>query len=234
MQVNFRILITLFTIILFSAKINAQQTEFKPYIGIGVHGGINYSDIEIDQAINNSDISYGKIQNTYMGFVLIFMAEEYAGIQIEANLAKNGWEEVRDTAYTYTRTMNYIEVPVLTHLSFGKKRMRYVIDMGPYVSFYRDTEESLELFPQGSYNSETDTSSYIGKPVNNKIDLGFMLDAGIGINTSIGIFHVKARYSYGIINLFNKYPEGIYQQSQFRNYYFGVSYQYNFYFAGKE
>lgn len=162
------------------------------------------------------------------------MAEEYAGIQVEFNLSQRGWQET-DTAYTYTRNAEYFEIPVLTHLSFGKKRLRYIINLGPYIAFHRNFTESIELLIPGATVPVNDSvNSYYGQAPDSPIDLGFMVDGGIGVNTSIGIFQVKARYSYGMVNVFNKYPDGAFRTSLMRNLYFGVSYCYNFNFREED
>ena len=46
------------------------------------------------------------------------------GIQGEINFSQRGWKENIDdgTGDTYHRTMNYIEIPLLAHLAFGKDK----------------------------------------------------------------------------------------------------------------
>ena len=46
------------------------------------------------------------------------------GIQGEINFSQRGWKEVIEDGSnnTYHRAMNYIEVPLLAHLAFGKDK----------------------------------------------------------------------------------------------------------------
>ena len=43
------------------------------------------------------------------------------GAQIELNFSQHGWDEYYEDYPTlsYTRTMNYVEIPFLAHLAFG-------------------------------------------------------------------------------------------------------------------
>lgn len=62
------------------------------------------------------------------------------GIQGEINFSQRGWKEVIEDGSnnTYHRAMNYIEVPLLAHLAFGKDKgngARFIINLGPQVGF---------------------------------------------------------------------------------------------------
>ena len=220
--------------IIISMSSFSQTRAFKPYVGLGFHGGMNISDVKFVQGIRDNSISYESLNLVSGGLIINLLAQENAGIQIEANISNRGWKETKDSVYTYRRDMRYLEIPVLTHLTFGKKRLRYVFNLGPYIAFHRKTTESFEIDKKHLVIAEGDSIGSLMQSVNNSIDIGFMIDAGIGVNTTAGIFQVKVRYSQGVLDIFEKYPEGIYRSSQMRNVYFGVSYYYNFYFKGRE
>jgi hypothetical protein len=217
-------------------SVNAQNRDFTKYVGIGVHGGINFSEVKFSEvASDESDITSFKALRLYSGGLLLnFMAEEYAGIQVEVNFSKRGWTEIKDSAYTYKRSINFLEIPLLTHLSFGKNHFKYIFNLGPYVAFERSFKETYELFDSNSSIPESDSSNYFGKSFDNPIDLGFMFDAGLGIKTDIGIFQVKARYSHGILSVFDEYPDGEFRASKMQNISIELSYVYNFYLGQKD
>ena len=96
---NCKLPIILCAIILSAPDSIAQEKTFTPYLGIGVHSGITISDVKIDQGRKNRDIEYSAIQTNNMGIQVVLVAEKYAGIQLEANLATNGWNEVKDSSY---------------------------------------------------------------------------------------------------------------------------------------
>jgi len=205
----------------------SQETDFKPYIGFGVHGGVNFADANFDEGGPNSGKSFQAAQQYSGGVFINFMAEPHAGVQIELNRSNRGWVE-EDTGYTYTRKASYLEIPVLTHLNFGKQLMRYNINLGPYIAFHRGFEETIDLKVPGYEVPVNDSvNSYYGKDPDYTFDFGFMIDASVGVNTSIGIFSLRARYSYGMVDMFEEYPDGIFRYSLMRNLYVGAVYTYN-------
>ena len=67
-----------------------------------------------------------------------YISEKYfkmiCGIQGEINFSQRGWKEVIEDGSnnTYHRAMNYIEVPLLAHLAFGKDKgngARFIINL---------------------------------------------------------------------------------------------------------
>lgn len=228
-QINHRFYISLLFILIGLSAFSQADTE-KSYVGLGFHLGYVNSNMRFILAEKEKAPDYSNIQGYSGGFIANLMAEKYAGVQIEVNFANRGWQESLDSTYTYKRSMRYLEIPILTHISLGKKRFRYVFNLGPYMAFHRKTTETYEILNTNLAGANGDSISSLGLPIDSKFDLGFIFDVGFGVNTSVGIFQIKARYSQGVINVFNKYPESIYRYSQMRNVYFGVSYYYNFYF----
>lgn len=61
-----------------------------------------------------------------MGVTMRYMSEKYfkmmCGVQMEINYSQRGWDEKieDDSGNSYSRTMNYLEIPFMAHLAFGK------------------------------------------------------------------------------------------------------------------
>lgn len=234
-------LLCFLTVLVILNTVNAKAQTFQSEMGIGFHGGVNFSEVKFIEAYADSTTNFKPIQLYSGGVFLKFMAEENAGLQIEFNLSQRGWKEDNYSGYEYTRIMEYYEIPLLTHISLGKKHLRYIINIGPYIAFHQNFAETFE-FEQVTRRTihkssviipESDTSNVYGQIVDNPIDLGFIGDLGIGWVSKFGEIQLKARYSYGMMNVFDKYPEGIYRYSAHRNLYFSFAYCYNFYFKGK-
>ncbi len=223
---NKTILLALGFLLEFIPMLSAQD-EFIPQVSFGVQGGLNNSYVNFVPGQRDPEITYHSINRPMIGAYLCFMAEPYAGIQAELNFANRGWKEIYDSSYTYVRKVEYFEIPLLTHLRFGKKHFRYVFNLGPYLGIHRGYQESFEPFDAQSVLPEPDTNNYFGKRVDNLLELGFALDAGLGYQTSAGLIMIKGRFSHGVTSIFTEYPEGQFRSSPWRNFFIGVSYQYN-------
>ena len=127
------------------------------------------------------------------------------GIQGEVNFSQRGWKEVIEdgTGDTYHRTMNYIEIPLLAHLAFGKDKgngVRFVLNLGPQVGYLIGEKETMSETwdPSGRVPNEQ-----YGKMADRKFDYGIIGGGGMEIRTGIGHFIVEARYYYGLSDFYN-------------------------------
>jgi hypothetical protein len=203
-----------------------SQEQFVPYIGVGVQGGLNKTWLDLKTAISNDE---GAINASLFGLVINYVNKPVTGIQIEVNLSQRGWQE--DTILNYTRKMEYLEIPFLSHLTFGKKLMRYTIDLGPYVAFHRTYVEDFKgasTNEDGSFQIPIELYKDIfGEEIDNTFDYGYMVGAGIGVNTKLGEYLIRFRYSQSLNNIWSQYPNSNYYKSKIRGIYVGLSYTYN-------
>ena len=99
----------------------AQLGEVRNNLAIGINGGLNMSQVEFSPSIKQTNKN-----GMVLGVTARYMSEKYfnmlCGIQVELNYSQRGWnEKIEDgSENTYSRTMNYLEVPFLAHLAFGK------------------------------------------------------------------------------------------------------------------
>lgn len=206
-----------------------SSNDIQKYISFGVHGGVDFTGVGIRQGVSDPYLSFEGIQAYSGGVSLMYMNTKYLGIQLEVNYAQRGWQEKSsEKLYTYTRTMDYIEIPVLTHVAIGKKLLRFDFNIGPYIASHQRYQETLVLEPGGQYPVK-DSTNYYHTRVDNKIDLGIIADGGVGISTAAGVFQVKVRYTYGLVDIFDPYPKGAYRYSPIYSLHFGLGYYYPFY-----
>ena len=113
------------------------------------------------------------------------VSEKFFGIKLELNYAQRGFND-KDGH----RQFDYIELPFMSHITFGQKLFRFFIDLGPEVSYlikdYPITSNSLQ-------HSST---------IKNKFDYGLVGGLGFEFNTKYGIYTVDARYNFGLNNIF--------------------------------
>ena len=71
------------------------------------------------------------------GATIRWNTEPNLGIQAELNFTQHGWEEKFEEKpqYKYSRTVNYMELPFLTHIHFGSKRVRVFVNLGPKIGY---------------------------------------------------------------------------------------------------
>ncbi len=201
------------------------QDEFKPSFQMGMHYGTNYGNVGFKPSIFSSSV-----QMQDFGFLFIYENVPNLGVQIEANFSQKGWLTDTDTTIMHTRKMNYLEFPLLTHITAGRKYFRFHVNLGPYIAFYRDSFEKFELANPIAdsvksivYQSFKYQEQYGNKPKSN-FDYGFMGGFAFGFYSKFGELTLRLRYSQGLSNLFPQYPKGEYRFSQVQSMYAGISY----------
>ena len=200
-----RRIIGIIATILFATNISAQIEEPRNILEIGVAGGLNLNSMEFQPTIRQ------KMFNGINGGITArYTSEKYFSMicaaQIEINFSQKGCEEVFDdgTDNRYYRRLNYIEIPLLAHLSWGKEQngLQFFINLGPQFGFFLSDSETYE----GTWKPEERPSSLhsvYGKEVYNKFDYGIAGGAGIELKTKAGNFFVEGRYYYGLADIFN-------------------------------
>ena len=133
-----------------------------------------------------------------------------------------GWKEdildidnqpviITDTkqAMAYSRTINYIQVPVFAHLAWGREErgLNIFVNAGPQFGFYlsdsKDTNFDVKNMPKTDNDRVSPVVAQDTMAIKNKLDYGIAL--GLGAEYSIpkvGHFLAEARYYYGLGNIY--------------------------------
>ena len=148
-----RRILSILLLLSIALNISAQIEEPRRRIEIGVSGGINLNTIELQPTMRQ------KMHKGINGGLSIrYTSEKYFSMlcaaQLEVNFSQRGWKEDFDdkTGNYYSRTLNYIEVPLLAHLSWGKEErgFQFFVNIGPQFGFFiNDNEEH-----KGNWNPE--------------------------------------------------------------------------------
>jgi hypothetical protein len=119
---------------------------------------------------------------------------------MELNYSQRGWTElIEENTDTYSREMNYLEIPFLAHLAFGKERGgRFFINAGPQIGFLLNEKEKKSA----DFSPISRTSYQYGKMADNKFDYGIVGGAGVEIRTGVGNFLVEGRYYYALSDFY--------------------------------
>lgn len=200
-------LIILLALACFSAlPAMAQLGELRNNLAIGINGGLNMSKVDFSPSIKQKSLN-----GMSFGLTTRYISEKYfkmlCGVQVELNYSQRGWNEnIEDGSNnTYSRKMNYLELPLLAHLAFGKdaldKGVRFFVNMGPQFSFFLSESEEMSDNWDTSARPNGVVQQY-GKMVETKFDYGIVGGAGLELSTGIGHFLLEGRYYYGLSDFY--------------------------------
>lgn len=233
---------TLFYILLlFPIVAKAQIGEHRNDLAIGVNGGYVFSNVTFTPKVPQS--LHGGMTG---GLSFRYVCEKYfktiASIYAELNYASIGWKEdiltiknapvinsVTGNAEAYSRTINYIQIPVMAHLAWGKenKGLNFFINMGPQFGAYLNESTSMN-FALETRNKTDRATTIIAQDtmsVENRFDYGIVVGAGAEYSIpKTGHILLEARYYYGLGNIYGDTKRDYFGSSNFGNIVIKLSY----------
>ena len=101
---------------------SAQVGKYRSDLAIGVNGGIVMNSVTFSPRVKQS-----MLIGPELGVTLRYTCEKYfamvCALQTEVNFSRQGWKEVPEKGnYTYQRNMDYIHIPFMARLGFGRER----------------------------------------------------------------------------------------------------------------
>ena len=226
----------LYIIILLFASLqaSAQVGKYRNDLSIGVNGGYVLSNVGFTPKVNQT--FHGGLTG---GISFRYVCEKYfstiCAVQAEVNYAQIGWKEqildvndapvintVTGLPEEYSRTMNYIQIPIFAHLGWGReeKGFQFFFQAGPQIGFCLG-EKTKTNFNVNDANFDDRVNSVVAQDtmaVENKFDYG--IAAGLGLEYShpkIGHFQLEARYYYGLGNIYGDSKKDFFGKSNFGN-----------------
>ena len=210
--------LTLLTIIytLLSTNSPAQVGEYRRDLAIGINGGYALNQISFSPHVNQK--MHGGIT---MGLTTRYTCEKYfsmiCAIQGELNFAQLGWtEDITTSTDTYKRDINYLQMPILVNLGFGKEKggVKGYIIAGPHIGFcIGDSEERGGEWSEETLALRNRTEQY-DKKIEQKFDYGITLGLGMDISTRNGHhFTLEGRYGLSLSNIFNATKQDTFSRS---------------------
>lgn len=176
------------------------QSHYQSRIFVGAHGGADFSRVSFTPAVTQSFLA-----GANAGLNFRYVEEKHFGLIIEANWEQRGWkEDFEDKPYSYSRCVDFIQIPVLAHIYFGN-RGKFFINAGPSVSFMVG-ERTKANFDYANVASNPDFDTHISYqyalPADCRIDYG--ISGGIGGEFSIDTrnsLYLDARFYFGLADL---------------------------------
>lgn len=212
-------LISLLFALLLVMPSKAQVGEHRNELSVGVTGGYVLSNVGFTPKVNQN------FHNGILGgFMARYKSEKYfstiCSIQLELNYAQTGWKEeildakdkpvinkVTNLPEEYSRTLNYVQVPFLAHLAWGREYsgLQFFVNLGPQFG-YLLSESTTTNFDFATRNTEDRSNPVVAQDtmsVEHKFDYGIAAGAGVEFSLPhVGHFQVEARYYYGLGNLY--------------------------------
>jgi hypothetical protein len=189
------------------APVYSQVGEARDMLSIGFNGGLNTSSIQFNPTIKqqlNPGITGG--------VTLRYNSEKYFWIicaaQVECNISQRGWKELIEdgSGNEYSRLINYVEVPFMAHLGFGREMhgVQGFMNIGPQIGFYlNDSEAYGGTTPWDITARPNGVTEQYGKTIENKIDYGITGGLGLELRTGLGAFGIEGRYYFGLSDIFD-------------------------------
>ncbi len=188
--------------IVYAVSMQAQVGEQRYNFALGFNGGINLNSVSFSPTVRQKNL-----MGITGGITARYISERYfkmiCGAQIEINYSQHGWDEFYEDypELQYTRKMNYVEIPLLAHLAFGREErgMQFFIHAGPQVGFFLNDSYTIS----GNWDDFSGlTVEQHDKAVENRFDYGIAGGAGVELRTKAGNFIVEGRYYYALSDFY--------------------------------
>lgn len=204
---------TLLLLLASTGRTNAQVGEQRHNFALGLNGGINLNSVSFSPTVRQSNL-----MGITGGLTARYISERYfkmiCGAQIEVNFSQHGWDEYYQDYpdLQYTRKMNYVEIPLLAHLAFGKEKrgLQFFIHAGPQIGFFL-SDSYTQSGPWEDYSSVVVDQH--DKKVDNKFDYGIAAGLGVELKTSAGNFLLEGRYYYALADFYSSTKKDYFSRS---------------------
>lgn len=183
----------------------AAETHYKPHISIGGRAGISMARMSFSPSVKQS-----WEQGTAGALTLRYTEEKLFGLIAEIGWSQRGWAEnfEEETPCSYSRTLTYIQVPLLTHIYFGKPRFKCFFNLGPEFAYMISDKISSNFDYRDPYNAEgfpdkPRMTEQMSMEVKNRFDYG--ITAGFGFEfyiTPRNSVTLEGRYYFGLGNIY--------------------------------
>ena len=210
----------------------AQIGEHRNDLAIGFNGGLNMSSVSF-----TPKVSQAKLNGITGGLSVRYVCEKYfstvCSLYGEINYSQMGGKEdivdvndmpVINTATglpeEYSRTVNYIQVPLMAHLAWGReqKGFAFFVNLGPQFGIYmsESTKTNFDFSDRNAADRVNPVCAQDTMAVENKFDYGIAAGAGIEFShPKVGHFLLEGRYYYGLGNIYGDSKRDYFGSSNF-------------------
>ncbi|TFD95387.1 PorT family protein [Dysgonomonas capnocytophagoides] len=210
----------LISLLLLSVSLQSYgQNKFTPEWNIGVGFGPTFSSMSIVPTSTKLNFKTQSMMQYQGGISVRYISDKNVGLIGELNYSQMGWEtkfaDETLVANKHQHMLNYISIPLLTHIYFGDKT-RFFFNLGPQIGILlSDKEKTNDAFDEWLVTADTTVYStdLYGLKAQKKIDYGIIAGMGVEIRTGIGNFALEGRYYMGFGDIYNNKKQDPYSRS---------------------
>lgn len=191
-------------VLLLGAATLSAQTHYQPHIWIGGRAGVSMAKIDLSPSVPQ-----GWLMGSTGAVTFRFSEEKLFGVVAELGWATRGWKEnFEEAPLSYSRSLTYINLPIMTQINFGSNRCKCFINLGPEFGYMLTSSISANF----DYNDLSSVTTWperermkeqLAMPISNKFDYG--ITAGVGGEFYVVPRHsvsLEVRYYFGLGNVF--------------------------------
>lgn len=198
-----------------AALLATAQTHYEGQISVGGKGGVSLSRVNF-----NPSVEQIMLPGMTAGVMFRYIEEKNFGLIAELNMTQRGWKEnFEESDYNYNHRFTYLELPIMTHIYFGNRRVKGFFNLGPEINVmlgdgiksnfaYQDAAD-MEYFINDTRHIEQMTMD-----IKNRFDYGICGGAGMEINlNSKHSLLLEGRFYYGLTDIFPNHKTDIFSSS---------------------
>ncbi|MEN7547929.1 outer membrane beta-barrel protein [Rapidithrix thailandica] len=152
------------------------------------------------------------------GLVFRHMSQKHFGIQLELNYVQKGWQQNFNTGENVQNHIDYLELPMYSHISFGNK-FKIFVDLGVYGAM------AIRNSVSGVTEPDTSTPVYLyDESQDAKFDFGVGGGGGLGYDIGVGMIQVDVKYNVGLNYVMDRFRPNTPDRSYNTAFKLGISY----------
>jgi hypothetical protein len=154
---------------------------------IGVRGGKSISRVNFNPALPQTFVD-----GVEGGVFLRYKNSRHLGLQLELNMSSQGWHvSPAVDSLAHQKELNYIQLPLLTHVQLGGGRFTFVLQAGGFLAYAFSEKDLLEPAGAVIYRQQAF----------NPWQYGILGAAGPAYRFNFGELQLEARFAQHLSNL---------------------------------
>lgn len=178
------------------------ESHYQPHISVGGHAGVAVSRMSF-----SPEIPQGWFIGPTLGVHANYTEEKLFGLYAELNFSQRGWKENFESnpELSYSRSLMYISLPVMTHIYFGTPRVKGFFNLGPEIGIMvaDNISSNFDYKNAAQYLPSTRRVDQMTMDIKNRFDYG--ITAGLGAEYFVNprnSVSFELRFYYGLGNIF--------------------------------
>ncbi len=168
---------------------------------IGIKQGATFSQVlfsDLDFEFNTrfqQELQVGNLT----GIAFKYFNQKHVGLQVELNFTQKGWTQILATGEKFKSTLNYIQMPIMTHIRIGNGKLKPFLIGGLFLSYLNAAKENTVL--------ETETDKVLFHYTiadDQRFEFGLGGGGGLSLSTKIGTFQGSVKFMQGLADIIDE------------------------------